>query len=182
MFVKFLIQTENFNAVWEGWEDFGCLTLIFTWSPWGSVVFQFVIPPSEKDLIAPKPSKPTSLRRWIKRGPEMRKIITLNTDLLSGSSLQNSLISPFLSFDDGVLEPNHKIMKNFYWHFTTTFSIACKPRFARLNLSIKIALKTSGVKETKLRTLCSGRKCRWLEVAFWDARMTRGLSLWGKLS
>lgn len=27
MFVKFLIQTENFNAVWEGWEDFGCLTL-----------------------------------------------------------------------------------------------------------------------------------------------------------
>ena len=138
--------------------------------------------PSEKDLIAPKPSKPTSLRRWIKRGPEMRKIITLNTDLLSGSSLQNSLISPFLSFDDGVLEPNHKIMKNFYWHFTTTFSIACKPRFARLNLSIKIALKTSGVQETKLRTLCSGRKCRWLEVAFWDARMTRGLSLWGKLS
>lgn len=96
----------------------------------------------------------------------MRKIITLNTDLLSGSSLQNSLISPFLSFDDGVLEPNHKIMKKFYWHFTTTFSIACKPRFARLNLSIKIALKTSGVQETKLRTLCSGRKCRWLEVAF----------------
>lgn len=29
MFVKFLIQIENFNAVWEGWEDFGCLTLTF---------------------------------------------------------------------------------------------------------------------------------------------------------
>ena len=72
MFVKFLIQTENFNAVWEGWEDFGCLTLTFTWSPWGSVVFQFVIPPlfPLKKIWSPQ----THLSQAInKKGPRNKK-------------------------------------------------------------------------------------------------------------
>lgn len=75
MFVKFLIQTENFNAVWEGWEDFGCLTLTFTWSPWGSVVFQFVIPLCSlwKRFDRPKTLQTHLSQAMNKKGPRNEK-------------------------------------------------------------------------------------------------------------